>query len=258
MSQLKKTYLVSGAGSGIGRATAVALAQQEGNSVVLLGRNKEKLQETLGLLAHKSNHLVVSADLRKPQDLKRAFAEIELSSRNLAAVIANAGVGGENKYGPEDRWSEVIETNLTGTYSLVNEALPALLKGQEEFKHVVIVSSILARLGVPGYSAYCASKAGLLGLMRSWSSEWASKKILVNAICPGWVETDMARTGLEKMADNGKRSYDAVKAEQMSMVPLRKMSQPEEVAALVNFLISGQQVSITGQALDINNGALMV
>ena len=255
MSQ--KTYIVSGAGSGIGRAIATSLASSGNHTLVLLGRNKEKLLETKSRLANSASHLVVPVDLRNSEEMRKAFASIELSSRNLAGVVANAGVGGENQYGPGDRWSEILETNLTGTYNLVSEARPALLKSQEEFKHVVVVSSILARLGVPGYSAYCASKAGVLGLMRSWAAEWSAQKILVNAICPGWVETEMAVSGLQQMSENSGRSYEAIKAEQMGMVPLRKMSQPEEIASLVRFLVSGEQTSITGQALDINNGALM-
>ncbi len=175
----------------------------------------------------------------------------------LAGVVANAGIGGENIYGSRDRWDEIISINLTGTYLLLNECLPYLKKQPERFKHIVIISSILARLGIPNYSAYCASKAGLLGLMRSWAAQYARDKILVNAICPGWVETDMARQGIQAYADAVNKSYDQALQEQMSMVPLQKMSQPGEVASLVCFLLSEEQSSFTGQTFDINNGALM-
>ncbi|MCG8572159.1 MAG: SDR family oxidoreductase, partial [Spirochaetes bacterium] len=124
-------------------------------------------------------------------------------------------------------------------------------------KNIIIISSILARLGVSNYTAYCASKAGLLGLMRSWAAEFANEKILVNAICPGWVNTEMARQGLQAFADASGKSFADIKAEQMAMVLLGKMSEPEEIANFINFLVSNQQTSITGQVLDINNGALM-
>ena len=116
---------------------------------------------------------------------------------------------------------------------------------------------MLARLGVPKYSAYCASKAGLLGLIRSWAAEFAVERILVNAICPGWVDTEMAKEGLENIAKASGRSVEGVREAEMDRVPLGKMSSPSEVAALVQFLVSGSQTSITGQALDINGGAVM-
>lgn len=110
---------------------------------------------------------------------------------------------------------------------------------------------------MPGYSAYCASKAGLLGLTRSLASELAKEKILVNAICPGWVNTKMAHEGLQAFADALSISKQSVYETAMQEIPLRKMSEPEEIAYMVNFLISDAQTSITGQSLDINNGALM-
>ena len=94
-------------------------------------------------------------------------------------------------------------------------------------------------------------------MMRFWAAQYARDKILVNAICPGWVETDMARQGIQAYADAVNKSYDQAFEEQMSMVPLQKMSQPEEVANLVCFLLSEEQTSFTGQTFDINNGALM-
>ena len=181
----------------------------------------------------------------------------KLEQVNLVAVVANAGVGGENEYGPEDRWDEIIETNLTGTYSLVQECIPALRSSRNPYRKIIVISSILARLGVPKYSAYCASKAGLLGLTRSWAAEYAQDKILVNAICPGWVDTTMSSKGLQDMADHSGRSIQEIRRIEISRVPLGKMSQPNEVANLVSFLLAEDQISITGQSLDINNGAIM-
>ena len=249
-----KTFLVSGAGSGIGRAIANKLASED-QKVILLGRRDARLKQTKDELQNPDRHPIIRADVRDKNAIGNGLKAAGLT--HLDGVVANAGVGGENTYGPKDRWDEIISINLTGTYLLVKECLPYLKKQPERFKHIIIISSILARLGIPNYSAYCASKAGLLGLMRSLAAQYARNKILVNAICPGWVETDMARQGIQAYADAVNKSYDQAFEEQMSMVPLQKMSQPEEVANLVCFLLSEEQTSFTGQTFDINNGALM-
>ncbi len=255
---INKTFIVSGAGSGIGRATALSLANDmAGSSIILLGRRHAPLEETRAMLPNPSQHISLSVNITEPKALRSAFREIQLENRNVVGVIANAGVGGGNHYGEEDRWHEIIATNLSGVYYLVNETLSALRTSKSEYKHIVITSSVLARLGVPKYSAYCASKAGVLGLMRSLAAELASEKILVNAICPGWVETEMAEQGIKAMSERLSIDYAKAKAAQMSMVPLRKMAEPKELGNLVSFLVSGKQNSITGQCIDINNGALM-
>lgn len=253
-----RTYLVSGAGSGIGRAIALQIAQSSPeNKLILLGRNLERLEAVREALPRASHHRVVQADVSDPRGLAQAIAKAQLEKENLACVVANAGVGGANDYGPGDRWNEVIGTNLSGTYHLVMECLPALRASTEKYRHIVVISSVLARLGVPKYSAYCASKAGLLGLTRSWAVEFAREKILVNAICPGWVETDMAESGVKAIAAATRRTYEEALSLEMARVPTGKMSTPDEVAALVDFLVSGRQTSITGQALDINGGSVM-
>lgn len=250
----RKTYLVSGAGSGIGRASAIRLAE-EGGDIILLGRDLRKLKDTLNLLPRTGDHALAQADTRDASSLRQALKASGV--QRLSGVIANAGVGGANSYGPKDRWDEVLDTNLAGTYRLFNEALPFLRRSQDPFKHVVVISSILARLGVPGYSAYCASKAGLLGLVRSWAAEFARERILVNAVCPGWVDTEMAREGIASLARATRLPPEAALRRQMSLVPLGKMSRPDEIASMVAWLVGGEQDSLTGQALDINNGALM-
>ena len=244
-------YLITGAGSGIGKAIAIELAKQN-NNCYLLGRNENNLKNTLSLLKEGA-HKILLADITDPSSLKTIIDDnIDLV---LDGIIANAGIGGENNFGEADRWNEIINTNLTGTYLTVQYFLEALQRSESQTKHIIITSSILARLGVKNYSAYCASKAGLLGLMRSWAVEYAAENILVNAICPGWVNTEMAQQGLEGIA----KDIGITKSEffdiAMQSVPLRKMSEPEEIAALVYYLLN--QTSITGQTIDINGGAIM-
>jgi NAD(P)-dependent dehydrogenase (short-subunit alcohol dehydrogenase family) len=244
-------YLITGAGSGIGRAITVLLATN-GHTCFLLGRNENHLKETWALLP-KNNHQILLADIKDETAIENLLKEND--HLVLDGIIANAGIGGENNFGKNDRWNEIISTNLTGTYLTVQYFLPALKRSENIYKKIVITSSVLARLGVANYSAYCASKAGLLGLMRSWAVEYAPENILVNAICPGWVNTDMAQNGLQGIADGIGISKNEFFDIAMQSVPLKKMSEPEEIAALVNYLVS--QTSITGQTIDINAGSVM-
>ena len=243
---------VTGAGSGIGRSIAKVLAER-GYCLILLGRNLDNLQSTKGLLKNSEQHQCQTCDIRNSAEIKRSLENVP----SLYGLIANAGIGGENQFGDQDRWGEIIDTNLTGTYQTIQACLPLIKKDRAPFKKIIIISSILARLGVPGYSAYCASKAGLLGLTRSLAAEHSGDGILINALCPGWVNTEMAQEGLQGFADALDISKDQAYKEAMKPVPLGKMSQPEEVAKLVAFLVSEEQTSFTGQTLDINNGALM-
>ena len=216
---MTKTYLISGAGSGIGRAITQKLATN--NTCILLGRTARNLEETLETLPG-NNHQTLVADIRDKNQLAKAASQINASFIN--GIIANSGVGGENYWGENDRWDEIISTNLSGTYNFVNTFFH-LLKEVPAEKHILITSSVLARLGVANYSAYCASKAGLLGLMRSWAVQFAPQNILVNAICPGWVDTEMSQTGLQGIADGIGISKDEFYKIAMQSVPLGRISR---------------------------------
>ena len=159
---MTRHIVISGAGSGIGRSIAQTLAER-GYSLILLGRNLGNLESTKNLLKNPSQHQCQPCDIRNSGEIHQALANVS----SLYGLIANAGIGGENQYGDQDRWQEIIDTNLTGTYQTIQECLPLIKKNPAPFKKIIIISSILARLGVPGYSGYCASKAGLLGLTRS-------------------------------------------------------------------------------------------
>jgi NAD(P)-dependent dehydrogenase (short-subunit alcohol dehydrogenase family) len=253
-----KTYIVTGAGTGMGKATAELLARDKANQLVIISRTKANIDAVLEGLENREQHIGAAFDIRDPQGWKNLFAQHADRITSIEGLFANAGVGGANHYGATDRWDEIISINLTGTYVSIQECLPYLRKSISSFKHILITSSCLARFGVPAYTAYCTAKTGLLGLTRSLAVELGSEKILVNALCPGWVETDMARAGIQLLANAIGQEYQKTFDEQMSIVPLQRITQPEEVAQFVKFMFSDLQTSITGQGLDINNGSYMI
>jgi NAD(P)-dependent dehydrogenase (short-subunit alcohol dehydrogenase family) len=249
-------YIITGAGSGMGRATASILSQLPNARIVLVGRTKSHLEETRSLCANPDRHVACAFDVRLPEKWQENLATID--RLDLHGLFANAGIGGGNEYGSSDRWAEIISINLTGTYVTIMECLPYLRTSSAPWRNVVITSSCLARFGVPGYAAYCTSKTGLLGLTKSLALSLADDHILVNALCPGWVETDMAKAGIQRLADFTGTPYEVEFKNQMDLVPLKKISQPEEIARWVEFLFVGKQNSMTGQAIDVNNGSFMI
>jgi NAD(P)-dependent dehydrogenase (short-subunit alcohol dehydrogenase family) len=239
---------VTGAARGIGKAVAERLAR-DGWTLSLFDRDEAGLSATGGELGA----FTAVCDIRSPAAVAEAFAAAAEDRSPFHALAAVAGVAGSNAPGEVDRWDELVATNLTGTYNCVR-AFEANLAGGDEPRHVVVVSSILARIGVPGYTGYSASKAGLLGLVRSLAAEWAPRNVLVNAVCPGWVETEMALLGLDETGLPREEAY----AEAMREVPLGRMAQPEEIAGTVAWLLTPDARSITGQAIDQNGGAFML
>ena len=253
----QRHVVITGGGRGIGRAIALRLAS-EGARVSLCGRTLPQLAETADLCraagAAATHH--GRCDIRSAESVDAFFAAAADACGPVHALVANSGVGGANEPGDGDRWDELIDTNLNGTYRCVRATQRVLAPGPEP-RHMVLISSILGRFGVPGYTGYCASKAGLLGLTRALAQELAADAVHVNALCPGWVDTAMAREGLEGMAAAMGIPYDQARAQAMSVVPLGRMSTPDEIAGVVAFLISPAGRGITGQGIDVNNGAWM-
>ena len=257
-----ESYLITGGGTGIGAAAARELASREGARVLLVGRRHAPLEAVRASLGD-GGHVCLVGDVADREWLVSALASeaADLTRHPLVGVFANAGIGGGNafEYGPEaDRWDEILRVNLTGAYVTAMAARPWLFAAPSDRpRHLVLTSSILARFGAPGMTAYAAAKTGLLGLMRCLALEWASAGVLVNAICPGWVETEMAVSRLSDMAQESGISLAQCIQHQTQSVPTGRFAQPEEVARLVAYLMSDSQRSITGATLDVNNGAFM-
>jgi ketoreductase len=245
--------VVTGAGRGIGKAIAVRLAR-EGATLSLLARGVEALERTADEVG---GAFVRGVDIRAAEQVEDAFRAVAAANGPVHALVANSGIGGPNEPGDGDRFVDLVETNLVGTYHCVRAA-ERVFAGPERRRDVVVIASILARIGVPGYTGYCASKAGLLGLVRAFAAELAPQDVQVNAICPGWVATDMAWEGIDLMAEAIGTSREEAYAHAMAEVPLRRMSEPEDVAGTVAWLLSPDARGVTGQAIDQNGGAFML
>src|SRR5262245_4140042 len=248
-----RVAVVTGAGTGIGRAIALELSRR-GAALGLIGRTRATLDAVAG--EAKGESFVAAADVRERASVDAAFDAIVRRLGKLHAVVANAGVGGPNDLGGGDRWDEIVRTNLDGAYFSLR-AFERHLARDAGYTHAIVISSCVARFGVAGISAYSSAKAGQLGLVRSLAVELAPKRVLVNAICPGWVDTQMAADRMSEIGAGVGKGYAETRRELLAAVPLARISEPEEIAGLVAFLLSPAAVAFTGQAFDPNNGAWM-
>jgi NAD(P)-dependent dehydrogenase (short-subunit alcohol dehydrogenase family) len=235
--------VVTGASRGIGRAIALRLAD-EGARLTLMARDRERCEETAEAVGGAE---VQTVDIRDRAAVDAAFGAAAEAQGPLDALVAVSGLGGPNDAGENDRFEELVATNLVGTYWCLRAAERELV----DAGRIVVIASILARIAVPGYTGYSASKAGLVGLVRSLAAELAPRRVQVNAVLPGWVDTDMAWQGLDAMPGTREEAY----ADAMGAVPLGRMAQPAEIAGTVAWLLSDDSTGVTGQAIDHNGGA---
>jgi 3-hydroxybutyrate dehydrogenase len=251
--------MVTGGGKGIGRAIALQLSAG-GARVLVTGRDERALAETVGEIAHgggQARHIV--GDVRDESHGRAAAARALETWGVLNVVVANAGMAGTVRMGGggedgEERLSQaraILDTNLLGTYLTFDAAL-AVMRGPGR---LVAISSVLGKFGAAGQAAYCASKAGLHGLVRAVAIEAGPRAITCNAVCPGWVDTEMARARLADLAAEAGTSYEKACEAARAALPVRRFVEPEEVARFVVFLCSPAAGAITGQALSICSGA---
>lgn len=248
-----KVAWVTGAGRGIGRAAALELAGR-GAAVLCTGRDERALGETVGEIAYqrgKARHVV--ADVRDRGSLDRAAALANETFGGLDVVVANAGISGVTPLagGDPQAMDDIVVTNLLGTLHTFRAAVGVLRDGGR----LIAMSSVLGKFGVPGYGAYCASKAGIQGLVRALAHELAPRRVTVNALCPGWVDTDMAETGILGLAAATGVTREAARASAEAAVPLGRFLEPEEVARWIAFLAGPGGASVTGQALSVCGGS---
>ena len=248
--------LITGGGKGIGRAIALELAAQ-GASVVVTGRDERSLGETVGEIASaggQARHL--AGDVRDDGHMRAATARAIDTWGRLDGVVANAGLAGSTRLGLGGaadfaKARAILETNLVGAYHAFDAAL-AVMRGPGR---LIAISSVLGKFGAAGQAAYCASKAGLHGLVRSLAIDVGPRGITCNAVCPGWVETEMARARIAEIAADESKDVATVLGEARAALPVRRFVDPEEVARFVAFLWSPAADAITGQALSICGGS---
>ena len=247
--------LVTGGGRGIGRAIAFSLGRT-GTAVAIAGRTRSQLESTARELEGEgARAIALDMDVTSEESVAHAIDALRAGVSHLDILVNNAGVGGGEPVAGSDveRWRRTIDTNLTGTYLVTRAALPLMRPGGR----IINLSSVLGRFGVPGYTAYCASKHAVIGFTRALALELAPKQITVNAICPGWVDTQMAEKGMRQGAASTGQTFEQFRASALDRVPIKRIIQPEEVAGLVAFLASPAAAAITGQTYNICGGQTM-
>ncbi len=247
--------LVTGGGRGIGRAIALALGGM-GTTIAIAARTRSQLESTARELESGGARAIpVEMDVTSETSIARAVDALRIDVPHLDILVNNAGVGGGEPVAGSDieRWRRTIDTNLTGTYLVTRAVLPLMRGGGR----IINLSSVLGRFGVPGYTAYCASKHAVIGFTRALALELAPKQITVNAICPGWVDTEMAEQGMRQGAAATGQTFEQFRASALGAVPIKRIIQPEEVAGLVAFVASPAAAAITGQTYNICGGQTM-
>ena len=195
-------------------------------------------------------------DVTSEASIDRAMGVLREAAAHIDVLVNNAGHpgGGEPVEGSDvERWRRTIDTNLTGTYLVTRAALPFMRPGGR----IINVSSVLGRFGVPSYTAYCASKHAIIGFTRALALELTPQQITVNAICPGWVDTDMAEQGMRQGAAATGQTFEQFRDAALGASAYQADHSAREVAALVVVLASAATSAITGQTYNICGGQTM-
>ena len=245
-----KTALITGGGRGIGRAIALTFAEH-GARVALVARTREQVETVAQEIG--DNAVALVCDVSNPDQVAEIFADTKPD-----ILVNNAGIAESATFvnTTDDMWQRHIAINLSGTFYCTRAALPAML--ERGWGRIINIASIAAKTGAPYVAAYTASKHGVLGLTRSLAIEVAARGITVNAICPGYVDTEMTSRGVEKITAKTGRSAEEALAALKKMSPQNRLVTSEEVAALALLLASDQGRGINGQGINIDGGTVLI
>jgi len=246
-AQIKKTVVVTGGSKGIGRAICLAFAKSGTRVFFNYSSDNDAARETENLVKDAGGFAVgIKADVTLEDDVKAFFDKVLEETGRIDILINNAGITRDGlivRMKTKD-WDDVLDINLKGTFLCARIASKAMLK--QRSGRIINLSSVVGAVGNPGQVNYVASKAGIIGLTKSLAKELASRNITVNAVAPGYVETEMTASLAEKARDA-----------MIAQIPLGRAGNPEDVASVVAFLASEKAAYITGQVIHISGGMYM-
>jgi 3-oxoacyl-[acyl-carrier protein] reductase len=241
-----RVAFVTGSSRGIGRAIALSLCR-EGFYIVVASPEVENNELVAGeIRAAGGEAMTLNLDISSQESVKEGFGQVLAAKERVDVLINNAGItrdGLAMRMKPAD-WDLVLKINLTGAFFACQQALPGMMKNR--WGRIVNMASVVGQAGSPGQANYVASKAALIGLTKALAQEMGSRGITVNAVAPGYIETDMTKVLPE-----------AVKQKYLASIPLRRAGTIADVAAAVKFLVSDDASYITGHVLAVNGGMYM-
>lgn len=242
-----KVALVTGASRGIGRATALMLAERGANVAINYQGNEERAREVLNQVEEMGRKaILVKADVSDYEQVEKMVDEVLRRFGRIDILVNNAGITRDTLIMrmKEEDWDAVINTNLKGVFHCIKAVTRPMMK--QRSGKIINLSSVVGVSGNPGQANYVAAKAGVIGLTKSAAKELASRGITVNAVAPGFIETDMTDVLDEKL-----------KEEMLKWIPLARFGKPEDVARLICFLSSSDADYITGQVIHVDGGMVM-
>jgi meso-butanediol dehydrogenase / (S,S)-butanediol dehydrogenase / diacetyl reductase len=247
-----KVALVTGGGSGIGAAVSRRFAA-EGARVVLVGRRREPLER----MAAGTGAMAVVGDATRAEHVRTAIRASLERFGGLDVLVANAGgIGTSGALETDDaQWAASIESNVTSSFVLAREGLPALI---ERRGAIIVMASLAGLFAAPDDVGYVTAKHALIGLTRSLARDYGPNGVRVNAVCPGWTRTEAADEIMDRLGGRRRITRDEAYALATSEVPLRRPAEPEEIAAVCVFLASDEASIVTGAVLPADGGASVV